>query len=209
MRKLSEYIGSQFGNPRGFIGKICCLIMNIINKTMYNGVVDSLVLNKNMIVLDIGYGNGYMLHKLYKKSGGNIYGIDISEDMKKEASKKNHKAISRSKMHLTIGDCCKLDYADVTFNAITSVNTIYFWEDTLKGLEEIYRVLKVDGVFLNAVYSKEWMERTSYTKKGFKLFTPQEIATLAKRVGFSNIQIKDIGHKNRYIIKCIKSQSET
>jgi len=204
MRRLSEYIGSQFGNPRGIIGRICCLIMNIINKTMYNGVVDSLILNNNMKILDIGYGNGYMLNKLYKKSDGNIYGIDISEDMKKEASKKNHKAISRGKMHLTIGDCCKLSYLEATFDAITSVNTIYFWEDTLRGLEEIYRVLKPDGEFLNAAYSKEWMQRTSYTKKGFKLFTPQEIAILAKKAGFSKVQIKDIGHGNRYIIKCVK-----
>jgi len=204
MRRLSEYIGSQFGNPRGIIGKICCLIMNIINKTMYNGVVDSLALNNNMKVLDIGYGNGYMLNKLYKKSDGNIYGIDISEDMKKVASKKNHRAISSGKMHLTIGDCCKLNYLDATFDAITSVNTIYFWKDTLKGLEEIYRVLKADGEFINAVYSKEWMQRTSYTKKGFKLFTPQEIAILAKKAGFSKVEIKDIGHRNRYIIKCVK-----
>jgi len=105
---------------------------------------------------------------------------------------------------LTIGDCCKLSYLDATFDAITSVNTIYFWEDTLRGLEEIYRVLKPNGEFLNAVYSKEWMQRTSYTKKGFKLFTPQEIAILAKKAGFSKVQIKDIGHGNRYIIKCVK-----
>jgi len=36
---------------------------------MYNGAVDSLVLNEKIKVLDIGYGNGngYMLNKLYKK----------------------------------------------------------------------------------------------------------------------------------------------
>ena len=31
MSKFTDYIGSQFGNPRGIIGKICCIIMNIIN----------------------------------------------------------------------------------------------------------------------------------------------------------------------------------
>ena len=107
-------------------------------------------------------------------------------------------------MHLAIGDCCRLNFSDATFDAITSVNTIYFWEDTLKGLEEIFRVLKADGELLNAFYSKEWMQRTSYTKKGFKLFAPQEIAILAKKAGFSKVEIKDIGHGNRYIIKCGK-----
>ena len=32
MSKFTEYIGSQFGNPRGVIGKVCCILMNIINK---------------------------------------------------------------------------------------------------------------------------------------------------------------------------------
>lgn len=35
MGNFSEYIGSQFGNPRGIIGKCCCLIMNMINRAMY------------------------------------------------------------------------------------------------------------------------------------------------------------------------------
>ena len=39
MSKFTEYIGSQFGNPRGFVGKVCCLIMNIINKAMYKNTV--------------------------------------------------------------------------------------------------------------------------------------------------------------------------
>ena len=39
MSKFSEYIGSQFGNPRGLIGKICCIGMNIINKPMYRNTV--------------------------------------------------------------------------------------------------------------------------------------------------------------------------
>ena len=30
MSKFTEYIGSQFGNPHGFVGRICCVIMNVI-----------------------------------------------------------------------------------------------------------------------------------------------------------------------------------
>ena len=39
MSKFTEYIGSQFGNPRGFVGSVCCLIMNTINKKMYRKTV--------------------------------------------------------------------------------------------------------------------------------------------------------------------------
>ena len=40
MSKFTEYIGSQFGNPRGFVGSVCCLIMNTINKKMYRKTVE-------------------------------------------------------------------------------------------------------------------------------------------------------------------------
>ena len=68
MSKFSEYIGLQFGNPRGFVGKCCCIIMNSINKKMYRKTVSPVKLNKQSVVLDIGYGNGYM----YTQAGGSI-----------------------------------------------------------------------------------------------------------------------------------------
>lgn len=67
MSKFSEYIGSQFGNPRGFVGKVCCLIMNVINNAMYKKAVSLLDLSQDEKVLDIGYGNGYLLECIYKK----------------------------------------------------------------------------------------------------------------------------------------------
>ncbi|WP_363253908.1 methyltransferase domain-containing protein [Clostridium sp.] len=47
-----------------------------------------------------------------------------------------------------MGYCCNLLYDDDFFDVVTTINTIYFWNDTKKGLEEIYRVLKGDGVFI-------------------------------------------------------------
>lgn len=63
MSRFSEYIGSQFGNPHGFVGKICCVIMNVINKAMYKNTVSLMDVKKGDAVLDIGYGNGYLLRK--------------------------------------------------------------------------------------------------------------------------------------------------
>lgn len=202
--KISEYIGSQFGNPRGIIGNICCYIMNIINKKLYLGIVNSMDLNKESTVLDIGYGNGYLTKLLYDKFGCIIYGIDISEDMKKVAAKKNKKGVIKNRIHLDIGDCCDLRFDDEYFDVIASVNTIYFWGDTRKGLKEIYRTLKKGGMFSNAIYSKEWMQKTSYTKRGFKLFTPEDIEMLAKEIGFKEVKTVSLKDGNAFVINCIK-----
>ena len=32
------------------------------------------------------------------------------------------------------GDCCDLAFDDLSFDVVTTINTIYFWEDTIKGL---------------------------------------------------------------------------
>ena len=58
MSKFTEYIGSQFGNPRGFVGKVCCVIMNVINKAMYKNTVSLIDIPSGSNLLDIGYGNG-------------------------------------------------------------------------------------------------------------------------------------------------------
>lgn len=84
MSKFTEYIGSQFGNPRGFVGKVCCEIMNIINKAMYKNTVSMIDISSGSNLLDIGYGNGYLLKCVYKKTMANLYGIDISESQRYE-----------------------------------------------------------------------------------------------------------------------------
>lgn len=192
MSKFTEYIGRQFGDPHGFVGKVCCIIMNVINKRMYLKVVDEVRLSGGEKLLDIGYGNGYLLQKLYKKAKAELYGIDISEDMKTQAENRCKNAKSDGRLFLRAGDCCDLPYDDEMFSAVTSVNTVYFWSDTVKGLSEIRRTLKTGGSFYNIVYTKEFLDKFSYTKKGFRKFSPEELTELGRKSGFDNIEVSDI-----------------
>lgn len=200
MGKFTEYIGSQFGNPRGFVGKVCCIIMNIINNAMYKNTVSLVEISSDGNILDIGYGNGYLLKSIYKKTKANLYGIDISEDMKVQATKRNKAASNDGKLFLDTGDCCDLKYADDFFGAVTSINTVYFWEDTIKGLSEINRTLKAGGSFYNVVYTKEWLDKLSYTKKGFKKFGPDELTAFGRAAGFENIQVRDILKGKSFVV---------
>jgi hypothetical protein len=58
MKNLTEYIGSQFGNPRGIIGKICCICMNIINKKLYIKVSDTV--KENGIFVNAVYSQEWL-----------------------------------------------------------------------------------------------------------------------------------------------------
>lgn len=200
MSKFTEYIGSQFGNPHGFIGRVCCVIMNVINKAMYKNTVSEIDINSGDKVLDIGYGNGYLLHLIYKKCNTELYGIDISADMKKQAVKRNKKAEKNGQLFLEIGDCCDLPYENNVFSVVSSINTVYFWNDVVKALTEIRRVLKMDKSFYNVVYTKEWLDTLSYTEKGFKKYDPEQLIEFGRAAGFEQIQVKDIIKGKSFVV---------
>lgn len=193
MSKFGDYWASQCGNPRGFIGNIMTLAMNRANNVMYRGLIDTVKLSENSKILDIGFGNGYFTKLIYKKIKCSIYGIDISGDMIKTASKKNKRGIQNGDIHLSIGDCCQLEFENNSFDIVTTMNTIYFWKDTLQGLTEIYRVLKNDGIFYNAVLTKESLDKVFYTKNGFKKFEKEEYMKLGKQAGFKNVSFQTLG----------------
>ena len=86
------------------------------------------------------------------------------------------------------------------FSAVSSINTIYFWSDTVKGLSEICRVLKPGKSFYNVVYTKEWLDKLSYTKKGFKKYEPEAFIQLGKQAGFAKIEVRDIVKGKSFVV---------
>lgn len=85
--------------------------------------------------------------------------------------------------------CCNLSFPDNTFDAVSSINTVYFWSDSLK---EIRRCLIPGGSFVNAVYTKEWLTRTKMAEKGFKKFDPDDLVELGKQAGLTDITVSEI-----------------
>ena len=60
-KKFIEYVGNNFRNPNGIGGKITTKIMNIMNQKQYKAVLDNINLENNDVLLDIGFGNGYLI----------------------------------------------------------------------------------------------------------------------------------------------------
>lgn len=201
MSKFGDYLASQCGNPRGVIGKIMTLAMNRANNVMYKGIIAKMKPQGSEKVLDIGFGNGYLEKLIYRQAQCQIEGIDISEDMVIAATKNNKEAVSKGKVHFAVGDCCNLVFDDASFDVVITMNTIYFWEDTIKGLKEIYRVLKDGGVFYNAVLTKENLDKVFYTKNGFNKFDAEEYIQMGKEAGFDEISITPLGHKYGILIE--------
>ncbi|WP_081358429.1 class I SAM-dependent methyltransferase [Ruminococcus albus] len=204
MGKLGDYLASQCGNPHGIIGKIMTWAMNRANNVMYKGIVEEINVSPKTKILDVGFGNGYLEKLIIQKSPCSIIGIDISEDMVSKATEANRKYVASGNMKFQLGDCCDLSFKDKSFDVVTTMNTIYFWNDTAKGMAEISRVLKDGGIFYNAVISKENLDKYFYTKSGFKKFTKDEYIELGKKAGFRRIRIKRLGNNYGLLIIYMK-----
>ncbi|WP_026450530.1 bifunctional demethylmenaquinone methyltransferase/2-methoxy-6-polyprenyl-1,4-benzoquinol methylase UbiE [Aequorivita capsosiphonis] len=100
-------------------------------------------------ILDIATGTGDLAIQFAEKtSAKNIVGLDLSDGMLSVARKKvSGKPISE-RIEFIQGDSEALPFEDNTFDAITVSFGIRNFENLEKGLSEILRVLKKDGIFV-------------------------------------------------------------
>lgn len=97
--------------------------------------------------LEIGCGCGVgakIIHQTF--SPGSIHAIDIDEDMLYAAQKKMAKWHGIP-LQLMAADAQELPYPDGCFDAVFNYGIIHHLENWQKGIEEIGRVLKKNGVF--------------------------------------------------------------
>lgn len=196
-----KYVGRNFGNPNGFGGKITTKIMNIINQKQYNAVLNNIHLKQDNIILDIGFGNGYLIKKLFEQNISiKIYGIEISNDMINKTIIKNKQNIENGKLKLSLENINKTSFGENTFDKIYTVNTIYFWNELDKSFSEIKRILKPDGMFINVIYTKEYLNKIIYTKYGFNKYGVEEIEKITKDNGMKIIKTVEIKKNKSYCI---------
>jgi ubiquinone/menaquinone biosynthesis C-methylase UbiE len=192
MKPIFKYIARQFGNPTGIGGKISTFLMNCLNRKQYNVVVENIDIQQTDTVLDIGFGNGCLIRKLSNKNPQKMYGIEISADMLNTATRKNQKKIEEGQVQLLLADIQNLPFGDVSIDKAYTVNTVYFWQDIDKGFSEIKRVLKPNGIFLNVLYLKKWLDRLPITQFGFTKYTIEQIEKATANNGLKIESILEI-----------------
>ncbi|AEF82453.1 class I SAM-dependent methyltransferase [Leadbettera azotonutricia] len=196
--KFIRYVGKNFGNPNGIGGKISTKIMNVINQKQYKTVLENI--ESKDTVLDIGFGNGYLIEKLFKNKNPIIYGIEISKDMLEKVKERNVGKIGNGSLKLSLEDISKTSFRSDTFDKVYTVNTVYFWKEPDKCFTEIKRILKQNGVFLNVIYTKEYLDKIVYTKYGFNKFSLEELEQLTVENGMNLIKTIEIQKNKSYCI---------
>jgi SAM-dependent methyltransferase len=205
LENFVKYAGTNFANPARIGGKISTTIMNLINQKQYKAVLNNIRLEQNNCILDIGFGNGYIIKKLIERGIPiKTYGIEISKDMLHKVELENIKSIQNKTLCLYLENINKTSFENSLFDKIYTVNTIYFWDNLDKCFFEIKRILKSDGLFLNVLYTKKYLDKIIYTKYGFNKYTLDDVKNITEDNGMDIIKIIEIQKNKSYCIISIK-----
>jgi ubiquinone/menaquinone biosynthesis C-methylase UbiE len=141
-------------------------------------------------ILEIGMGNGFFVNKILQQHNSIQYtGTDFSEVMIAEAERINEAWIKNGQAKFVLTNGITLPFANRSFNKIFTVNTIYFWDDSIKILDEIKRVLQPKGKFIITLRPKRQMINYPFTKYGFNMFSKQDATQLLAQNGFTIAQV--------------------
>ena len=131
-------------------------------------VVDLVSSVKPQKVLDVATGTGDLAINLIETGAEEIIGLDISPGMLDIGRKKVSKKSLDQKISMVIGDSEKLPFDDDTFDAITVAFGIRNFMKLEKGLSEILRVLKPNGLF---VILETSIPTKPFFKQGYQIYS--------------------------------------
>ena len=75
-------------------------------------------------VLDIGFGNGYLLRRLAKSEPCSFFGIDISDNTLQAAHRRNRKSIEDGRMPLLASSAEAIPFESAYFSRAYTVLTV-------------------------------------------------------------------------------------
>jgi demethylmenaquinone methyltransferase / 2-methoxy-6-polyprenyl-1,4-benzoquinol methylase len=106
------------------------------------------------LVLDVATGTGDLAIAALKLNPVSVKGIDISEKMLEFGRKKLHSKDLAGRIELMTGDSENIPFQDESFDVTMVAFGVRNFADPLKGLSEMYRVLKNDGVVMVLEFSR-------------------------------------------------------
>lgn len=185
-----KILAQNLANPQGEKGIEIGEMMNTTNISMTMESIKTLLIEDNEHILEIGHGNaGHLKNILSKAQNLKYTGIDISETMYNEAKRLNANFENQASFMLYEGK--KLPFEDKVFDKIFTVNTVYFWDEPVAFLNEIYRVLKDDGTFVLTFGQRRFMETLPFTEYNFTMYSNGEMEELVSQSHFKRMKISE------------------
>ena len=136
------------------------------------------------IILDIATGTGDLAILMTQTNAEKIIGLDISAGMLEVGEKKIAAKNLSNTIEMILADSENMPFEDNHFDAITVAFGVRNFETLEKGLAEILRVLKPNGVFV--ILETSVPEKTPY-KQGYNFYSKNILPIIGKLFSKDNV----------------------
>ena len=156
-----------------------------------NLAITNIILGAVDILLDIGCGNGKAARLAAEIcTSGKVIGIDPTTAMIRIAQKTTDE--NYTNLEFRTGCAEKIPYPHESFSKAIAINSLHHWQDYIKGLLEIDRVLRPDGSFFIA---NDIVDGDTCGHGYGPLEKPDHIISILDQAGFINISLEKYYNK--------------
>lgn len=206
MSKLTQEqlraIEKQLRCPSGEMGIDIGKRMNNSNRSMIDNTIDLLQLQAQDTVLELGHGNGKHVHQLLAKATPiHYFGLDISVTMHEQAQLINQSLATKHAINFQLYNGVELPFESCTFDKIMTVNTIYFWKEPIRLMQEIGRVLKPRGKAIITFAHRSYLEAAATVGALFTIVDKADIRSLIEPTPLEIVELIDLHDQTTNSIK--------
>lgn len=147
-QRVIGYLVGQAHHPRGIVGWAngWMFAHRPSNRQRNIWAVSLLDVRPTDRVLEIGFGPGLAIAELAgRATRGHVFGVDHSQAMVRQATRRNAAAVRDHRVHLTQASVEQLPSFGDPLDAILAVNTVGFWPDPVERLRRLRRLLRPAG----------------------------------------------------------------
>lgn len=179
-----EQVAQMFDNISGNYDGLNRVISFGIDVSWRKKVLQLVANTHPKTILDIATGTGDLAILMTKTNAEKIIGLDISAGMLDVGRKKIENRKLSDKIEMILADSESMPFDNNTFDAITVAFGVRNFENLEKGLSEILRVLKPNGIFV--ILETSIPEKTPY-KQGYAFYSKNILPVIGKLFSKDNV----------------------
>lgn len=147
-------VEAMFDNISGKYDFLNHFLSFSLDKYWRRSAIELLKGDRPEMLLDVATGTGDMVKAALRLAPSKITGIDLSEGMLQVARKKKFPSSKSTLIEFVKGDSEDLPFPDQSYDAVTVAFGVRNFENPVKGLSEMLRVLRPGGKLVVLEFSK-------------------------------------------------------